>query len=441
MNEFSIRAVEACLALDSRGTPTVSCQIQLSGGGGGTAIVPSGASTGTHEAVELRDDDAHFGGRGVMRAIDHVRRIIGPAVIGVDAREQETVDTVLERLDGTEELRTLGANATLSVSIATALAAADGAKEPLFSAVGDGRRPLLPLPMINIISGGAHAGRAVDVQDFLVIPVGAATFSQAIEWTWRVREGTRTALRDAGHAAHLVADEGGFGPPLPSNQDALELLVQGIERSGLRPGTEVAIALDVAANQFSSGENYRFAAEQRQLSATELLDEIAGWCSDYPIVSLEDVLGEDDWDGWRLATSRLGGAQLLGDDLFVTNADRLERGINQQVANAVLVKPNQTGTLSRARAVVRRAHSAGYATVLSGRSGETEDSWLADLAVGWRTGQIKVGSLARSERTAKWNRLLRLESELGTQADYAGLTGESGLRTPAHIGRKITAPI
>lgn len=431
MNDFAVSSVESCLALDSRGTPTVSSRVRLEGGGAGTAIVPSGASTGTHEAVELRDlDQEHFGGRGVSRAIDHVRLLIAPALIGADAREQAALDTALGELDGTAELSVLGANAILSVSIAAALAVADATRAPLFRSVAEGRRPLLPVPMINILSGGAHAGRAVDIQDFLVIPHGANSFTQAIEWTWRIREGTRTALREAGHPAHLVADEGGFGPPLSSNRIALELLLEGIERSGLRPGVDVAMALDIAANQFFTDPDYRFTAENRRLSAAELIDEIADWCQAYPIISLEDVLAEDDWAGWRLATARLGGGQLLGDDLFVTNAGRLERGIGEHVANAVLVKPNQAGTLSRARTVVRQAHRASYATVLSARSGETEDSWLADLAVGWRVGQIKVGSLARSERTAKWNRLLRLESELGDQADYAGVTGESGLPSP-----------
>lgn len=432
MNDFAVSAVEPCLALDSRGTPTVSCRVRLRGGGAGTAIVPSGASTGSHEAVELRDlDKEHFGGHGVTRAIDHVRQLIGPALIGTDAREQDAVDTALEELDGTADLSVLGANAVLSVSIAAALAVADGAGKPLFRSVAEGCRPLLPVPMVNIISGGAHAGRAVDIQDFLVIPYGANSFTQAIEWTWRVREGTRRALREAGHPAHLVADEGGFGPPLPSNRSALDLLLEGIEHSGLRPGVDVAMALDVAANQFFTDPDYWFAAENRRLSAAELIDELADWCRRYPIISLEDVLAEDDWAGWRLATERLGSGQLLGDDLFVTDGGRLERGVGEQAANAVLVKPNQAGTLSRAKSVVRQAHRAGYATVLSARSGETEDSWLADLAVGWRVGQIKVGSLARSERTAKWNRLLRLESELGDQADYAGVTGESGLPSPA----------
>jgi enolase len=274
--------------------------------------------------------------------------------------------------------------------------------------------------MANIISGGAHSGRSIDVQDFLAVPLGAGSFAEAIEWAARVRAGTAEELVARGLPVALVADEGGLGPLLPTNRSALDVLVAGIDRAGLRPGEDVGIAVDIAATQFLRGERYVLAAEDRELTAAELVDELASWCAAYPIVSLEDALGEDDWDGWRAATDRLGDRQLLGDDLFVTNPDRLQRGVGAGVANAVLVKPNQIGTLDTARTVVRAAHAAGYATVLSARSGETEDDWLADLAVGWRTGQIKVGSTTRSERTAKWNRLLRIEAELGDRAEYAG---------------------
>jgi enolase len=307
--------------------------------------------------------------------------------------------------------------------VGTAVASSAAQGLALHAAVAEsGARPLLPLPMVNIISGGAHASRTLDVQDFLAVPLAAGSFAEAIECCSRVRAGTAEVLADRGLPVALVADEGGLGPALPDNRSALDVLVAGIERAGLQPGTEVGIAVDVAATQFAMGEGqYTLAAEGgRQLDAAGLVDELASWCERYPIVSIEDALAEDDWAGWTRATQVLRGRQLLGDDLFVTNPRRLQRGIDDGVANAVLVKPNQIGTLSDSRAVVRRAHDSGYTTVLSARSGETEDDWLADLAVGWRTGQIKVGSTTRSERTAKWNRLLQLESQLGEGADYAG---------------------
>jgi enolase len=358
----------------------------------------------------------------VRAAVANVTGELAAAVRGLDAADQAGVDRALRAADGTDDLGRLGANAVLAVSVAAAVAAAAAQGLPLHAAVADpGARPLLPLPMVNIISGGAHAGRTLDVQDFLAVPLGASAFAEAIEWCARVRAGTAAVLADRGHAVALVADEGGLGPQLPDNRSALDVLVAGIERAGLQPGTDVAIAVDVAATQFwTAGDLYTLAAEDRVLDAAGLVDELASWCGRYPVVSIEDALAEDDWDGWARATGALAGRQLLGDDLFVTNPRRLARGIDEGVANAVLVKPNQIGTLSDARAVVRQAHAVGYTTVLSARSGETEDDWLADLAVGWRTGQIKVGSTTRSERTAKWNRLLQLESQLGGAADYAG---------------------
>jgi len=323
-------------------------------------------------------------------------------------------------LDGTPNLARLGANAVLGASVACALAGARSQGLPLWQALGPDVPPLLPLPMVNVISGGAHAGGLLDVQDFLVVPVGARTFAEALEWASRVRAATATVFRERGHDVSLVADEGGLAAPLPSNRAALDVLLEGIERSGLEPGTEAAIAVDVAATQLLGDGMYFLASENRSLRATELVDELAAWVGDYPIVSIEDVLGEDDDAGWRYATARLADRiQLLGDDLFVTSPSRLQAGIRDHIANAVLVKPNQVGTLSDARRVVEIAREAGYATVLSARSGETEDSWLADLAVGWRTGQLKVGSTTRSERTAKWNRLLRIESE-HPDATFAG---------------------
>lgn len=437
MTRSTISHILAWEALDSRGKPTVGCEVRLTGGARGQVIVPSGASTGRHEAKELRDGGTRYGGNGVLQAVANVNGVLADAVQGRDATDQKDIDETLCALDGTPTLGRLGANSVLAVSIATAVAAAEEQRQPLYRAVApDEARPLLPLPMINILSGGAHAGRSIDVQDFLAVPIGAQSFAEAIEFCARVRQGTADYLAERGLPVALVADEGGLGPTLPTNRAALDALMAGVQRAGLRPGTDVGIAIDVAATQFLHADGrYVLAAEgNRRLTATELVEELADWCDLYPILSIEDALGEDDWDGWRSATERLRGRQLLGDDLFVTNENRLERGITEGVANAVLVKPNQIGTLSAARTVVHRAQQAGYRTVLSARSGETEDTWLADLAVGWRTGQIKVGSTMRSERTAKWNRLLRIEAELGDGADYAGgeaITVQQGASTNA----------
>lgn len=422
MSDAAITGLLAWESLDSRGKPTVGCEVRLAGGAAGEATVPSGASTGRHEAREVRDGGTRYGGFGVRTAVANVTGEIAEAVRGMDATDQANLDDMLRQLDGTADLGRLGANAILAVSVATAVAGARSQGVPLFKAVaGDGAAPLLPLPMVNIISGGAHAGRSIDVQDFLAVPLGAGSFAEAIEWAARVRAGAAEELADRGLPVALVADEGGLGPVLPANRAALDVMVAGTERAGLQAGEDIGIAIDVAASQLvREGGRYLLATEARELSAAELVEEFAGWCAAYPIVSLEDALAEDDWDGWRIGTRRLAGRQLLGDDLFVTHPARLQRGIDDGVANAVLVKPNQIGTLSTARSVVRIAQAAGYGTVLSARSGETEDDWLADLAVGWRTGQIKVGSTTRSERTAKWNRLLRLETELGSSAEYAG---------------------
>jgi len=399
-------------ALDSRGTPTVGCIVRLEGGAEGEAIVPSGASTGTYEAHERRDGEARYGGKGVRGAVTAVRDEIGADLVGRDPSDQAGIDAALRALDGTPDLHRLGANAVLAASVACALAAARSQGVPLWQLLAPDEAPLLPLPMVNVISGGAHAGRMIDVQDFLVVPVGAATFGEAVEWAGRVRAATAEELRRHGHEVSLVADEGGLAAPLASNRTALDVLVAGIERSGLEPGSEAAIAVDVAATQLVARDGYAFASEGRSLRAAELVEEMAAWAAEYPIVSIEDALGEDDGEGWGLVTGRLADRiQLLGDDLFATSPERLRAGIRAGVANAVLVKPNQVGTLTDARHVVEIAREAGYATVLSARSGETEDVWLADLAVGWRTGQIKVGSTMRSERTAKWNRLLRIEAE------------------------------
>ena len=412
--------VTAWEALDSRGTPTVACTVRLRGGARGTASVPSGASTGQFEAHELRDGDERFGGMGVRRAVANVVEDLGPAVIGVDATDQQEVDRLLREADGSPTLSRLGANAILAISVASALAAAAGRGVPLWRSLGEGD-PVLPLPMVNIVSGGAHAGRSVDIQDVLVVPVGASSFADAIEWAWRVRQGTTEELQSRGLRTDLVADEGGLGPVLGSNREALEVVVEGARRAGLDMGEQVALALDIAANQFHADGRYHLAVEDRELEPMAWLDELERWMDTFPIVSLEDPLADDDWAGWAEATRRLGHrVQLLGDDFFVTNPQRLARGIEEGVANAVLVKPNQIGTLSTAAEAVRQAHAASYATVVSARSGETEDSWQADLAIAWGPGQVKVGSTMRSERTAKWNRLLQIEHELRADAVFAG---------------------
>lgn len=404
-----ITTVGAWEALDSRGRPTVAARVVLADGSQGMALVPSGASAGSHEAVELRDGGSRYGGRGVRAAVANVNTRLAPRVTGVGPGE---VDTVLAGSDPSPGFADTGANAVLAVSLAAARADAASAGVSLARHLAGDGPLLLPMPMVNVISGGAHAGAVIDVQDFLVIPTGARSFAEAIEWTAAVREAaTRLALGRGHREAVLVADEGGLGIALDSNRAALDLLTDAIGAAGLSAGTQAAIAIDVAATQFHRGDRYRLACEDRELSAAELIAEIADWCRAYPIVSVEDILAEDDWPAWRQATAELGGTvDLVGDDLFVTDPARLQRGIDAGVANSVLVKVNQNGLVSGAREVVDLARAAGYRTVVSARSGETEDTWLADLAVGWRAGQIKVGSTHRSERTAKWNRLLELEA-------------------------------
>lgn len=429
----TISGVLAWEALDSRGNPTVACEVQLSGGATGSAIAPSGASTGSHEAHELRDGASRYGGKGVQRAVANVSAVLADAITGLDASDQHSIDDALRAADGTANLCRLGANAILALSLASLKAAAAAAGEPLWRFALDATQPKieLPMPMINIISGGAHAGRALDIQDVLVVPIGAEAFSQALEWVDRVRRATAAELAELGYPTALVADEGGYGPDLPSNRSALEVVTTAIERAGFSPGNDVALALDIAASQFYDERSRRYilAAEDRKLSADEWARELAGWCSSFPVISIEDGMAEDDWDGWAVVTKAIGSTtQIVGDDLFTTNSERLQYGISRGVANAVLVKPNQIGTVSDTHALIHAAKNAGYATVISARSGETEQSWLADLSVAWRTGQIKVGSLARSERTAKWNRLLRLEAELHDVALFAGRSGIAPLQ-------------
>jgi enolase len=409
----AIAALLAWEALDSRGTPTVACVVTLDDGAEGVAAVPSGASTGTHEAHERRDGDERYEGRGVRGAVSVLDDEIAPALLGRDASEQEVLDELLVRLDGTPSLERLGANAVLAASVAVALADAAYVGQPLWRRLAPDDPPLLPLPMVNVLSGGAHAGGAIDIQDVLVVPLGATSFAQAIEWAARARSGAAAELERRGHGTALVADEGGLAAPLRSNREALEVVCRGIERAGLTPGVDAALAVDIAATQLlQPSGRYRLASEGRDLEAAALVSELVAWADAFPLVSIEDALAEDDSDGWLEATRVLGSrCQLLGDDLFVTSPTRLADGIARGLANAVLVKPNQIGTLTGAARAIAVARDGGYRTVLSARSGETEDAWLADLAVGWRTGQLKVGSTTRSERTAKWNRLLRIEAE------------------------------
>ncbi|WP_066039426.1 phosphopyruvate hydratase [Herbiconiux solani] len=418
MTDTTITALHAWEALDSRGRPTVACTITLAGGAVGRAIVPSGASTGAFEAKELRDGGPEYAGFGVRRAVESANTAVAAAVVGLDAVDQVAVDAAMEALDPDPELSAVGSNGVLAASLATLLAAAASTRTELWRHLDPDGVPLIPLPMVNIVSGGAHAGKAIDIQDILVIPVGSHSFREGIEWVDRVRRATAELLEQLGGWSALVADEGGLSARLADNESALDLVTRGIEAAGFTPRDDVSIAIDVAASQLVDAGGIRLRTEDRVLPTTEWVDRLAQWVSRFPIVSIEDPLGESDWEGWAEAAATLTGLQLLGDDLFATNDARLARGIRAGVANSVLVKPNQGGTVTRARRVVESAQAAGFAPVVSARSGDTEDHWLADLAVGWRAGQIKVGSTMRSERTAKWNRLLEIES--ATETVYAG---------------------
>lgn len=422
-----IRSLRAREVLDSRGNPTVEVDLACDGGFG-RAIVPSGASTGTHEAHELRDGDpTRYRGYGVLKAVANVNGEIAQHLTGMDCAEQDEIDQALINLDGTPNKVRLGANALLGVSLAAARAAAAAAGLELHQyLVRMGFTPSLPTPMINIISGGLHAGRKLDFQDYLVIPAGAESIGQALEWVAAVRSAVADLLEDRGHSL-LLADEGGFGPRLASNEAALELLVEAIESAGLTPGRQMAIGLDIAAQHFYADGKYGLAAEKRSLSAPEMVSLIDRLCRQYPIASVEDGLAEDDWAGWTTLNATVGkSVQVLGDDLFTTSLERLERGIEERAANAILIKINQIGTLSEALVTLLRAKQAGLATIVSARSGESEDSTIADIAVATGAGQIKIGSLARSERGAKYNQLIRIAEQLGNQAGYAGWAGIAG---------------
>jgi len=433
----AIEVVDAREILDSRGNPTVEVDVVTADGSVGRAAVPSGASTGAHEAVELRDGDpSRFGGKGVTRAVANVVETIAPALFGLDAADQAGVDAVLLELDGTPNKGNLGANAVLGVSLASAHAAAASLDLPLYRYLGGVGARILPAPMFNILNGGKHAHDSTDFQEFMVMPLGVATYRDALRAGAEIFAALRAILHDEGHSTGQ-GDEGGFAPSLASNEAAVEVILRAIERAGYRPGEEVAIALDPATTELveeGAGETaplrYRLAKEGRTLESDELIDLWASWCDRYPIVSIEDGLAEDDWAGWAELTRRLGSrVQLVGDDLLVTNVARIERAIEEQAANAVLVKLNQIGTLTETLAAIEVARRAGWAAIVSHRSGETEDTTIADLVVATGTGQIKTGAPSRSERVAKYNRLLRIESELGDAARYLGratLAGAAG---------------
>ncbi|MBI5613169.1 MAG: phosphopyruvate hydratase [Gammaproteobacteria bacterium] len=417
----TIADIRAREILDSRGNPTVEAEVTLKSGARGRASVPSGASTGEREAVELRDcDPKRYGGKGVRRACGHVAGEIRAALLGRDARDQEAIDRRMIELDGTPTKERLGANAILAVSLAGARAAAAAAGLPLYRYLNNQDRYDMPVPMMNIVNGGAHADNSVDLQEFMILPVSAGSFAEALRCGTEVFHALRKVLQNKGLAT-TVGDEGGFAPDLGSNEAAIQVILEGIDAAGYRPGRDVCIGIDAASSEFFKDGRYRLASEQKVLSAGELVDKLADWVDRYPIVTIEDGCGENDWDGWAQLTRKLGQrVQLVGDDLFVTNSAILARGIEQGIANAILIKVNQIGTLTETLDAIRLAKQAGYAAVISHRSGETEDTFIADLAVATGCGQIKTGSLSRSERVAKYNQLLRIEEELGAAASYPG---------------------
>ncbi|MGJ9403204.1 phosphopyruvate hydratase [Arthrobacter sp. KK5.5] len=414
-----IDAIHAREILDSRGNPTVEVEVLLSDGSLGRAAVPSGASTGAFEAVELRDGDkGRYLGKGVRKAIDAVLETIQPALSGLDATDQRAIDQVMIDLDGTENKSNLGANAILGVSLAVASAAAESSNLPLYKYLGGPNAHVLPVPLMNILNGGSHADSDVDIQEFMVVPVGASTFSEGLRWGVEVYHSLKSVLKEQGLSTGL-GDEGGFAPNLPSNRAALELITEAIKKAGYTPGSDIALALDVASSEFFENGAYQF--EGKSLSAQEMSDYYAQLVADFPLVSIEDPLDEDDWDGWKTLTDAIGDkVQLVGDDLFVTNPVRLQDGIDRKTANSLLVKVNQIGSLTETLDAVSLAQRNGYSTITSHRSGETEDTTIADIAVATNAGQIKTGAPARSERVAKYNQLLRIEEELGDAAVYAG---------------------
>jgi len=419
-----IEEVMAREILDSRGNPTVEVEVLLMGGERGVAAVPSGASTGAHEAVELRDDDkSRYGGKGVLNAVRNVNETIREAIIGLDATDQITLDEIMIELDGTPNKAKLGANAILGVSLAVAKAVANVQQQPLYRYLGGVSARTLPVPMMNILNGGKHADNSTDMQEYMVLPVGAPTFREALRMGAEVYQGLKKVL----HGKKLntnVGDEGGFAPSLSSNREALEVIVAAIETAGYKPGVDIFLGMDPAASEFYDNGRYVLAREGRTLTSSEMVDLYEQWISEYPIITIEDGLSEDDWDGWKLLRQRLGDRiQLVGDDLFVTNTTRLKRGIQEHAANSILIKLNQIGTLTETLAAIEMAKRAAFTAVVSHRSGETEDTTIADLVVATNAGQIKTGAPARSERVAKYNRLLVIEDELGEEAaHYAGFS-------------------
>jgi enolase len=420
MTDTSIAFIHARRVWDSRGRPTVEADVLLEGGAVGRAIAPAGASTGSGEALDLRDGGTAFGGYDVTKAVMNVNTLIAHAVAGMDASDQEALDERLIELDGTRDKTRLGANALLSVSMAAAHAAAAAAGQPLYRYLGGADAALIPLPQIQIFGGGAHAGRRVDIQDFMVMCPAAQNFAQALDWTAEVYRAAGQLMEAAGPMAG-IADEGGWWPAFSSNEQALDTLVAAIEKAGFRPGEQVGIALDIAASEFRANGHYKLALDDKKLTTEAMIDLLCGWVSRYPILSIEDPLAEDDLEGF-IAFSRAVGAkvQIVGDDLLVTDADRLRDAAEGKAANAILLKPNQRGTLTETFDARRVAADCGYATIVSARSGETEDVTIAHLAAGWGAGQLKVGSFARGERMAKWNEMLRIEEALGAKAKFAG---------------------
>jgi enolase len=426
-----IREVRAREILDSRGNPTVEVEVLLEGGAVGRAAVPSGASTGEREALELRDGDSgRFLGRGVTKAVQHVNQTIAPELVGLEASSQPLVDHILCELDGTQDKRKLGANAILGVSLAVAKAAADDVGLPLYRYLGGANARILPAPMMNILNGGKHADNTVDFQEFMIMPLRADRFSQALRMGVEVFHHLRSVLKKQGYNT-AVGDEGGFAPDLKTNEEAIQLILTAIEKAGYRPGEDISLALDPAASEFYRDGRYVLEGEGgKRLTSEEMVEFYARWVSQYPIVSIEDGMAETDWDGWSAMTRRLGGqVQLVGDDVFVTNVKILQEGIAKGIANAILIKVNQIGTLTETLDAMLTAHRAGYAAIVSHRSGETEDTTIADLAVATNAGQIKTGSASRTDRIAKYNQLLRIEEDL---ADAAAFLGREGL---AHLRR------
>jgi enolase len=417
----AIFAVHGREVLDSRGNPTVEVEVRLDGGAWGRAIVPSGASTGAHEAVELRDGDrSRYGGKGVLDAVANVNGEIAEAVAGFDALDQPGLDRLLVVLDGTPNKGRLGANALLGVSLAAAHAAAAAEGQPLYRYLGGEAAHVLPVPLVNILNGGKHAVNSTDFQEFMIAPIGAPTFAEALRWAAETFHALGALLHERGFAT-TVGDEGGYAPSLETNEAAIGVVLEAIQRAGYRPGEQIAIALDPAATEVHSEGRYVLAREKRTLSSEELIGFWTEWVDRYPIISLEDGLAEDDWAGWSALTQQLGDRiQVMGDDLLVTNTERLARGIRERTCNSILIKLNQIGTLSETREAVEMARAAGWRSIVSHRSGETEDTTIADFVVAMGTGQIKTGSVSRSERIAKYNRLLRIEEELGSAAAYAG---------------------